>query len=124
MMPPYGLVPTQVDPRWVDGLKRQKQVNEALCSALRDYLCLGIEAQLASLDNPQPAYTPHPEALIYASQERDLQQKKVDLMRQLIDSDGPGAEMVEAVMLPDAEASLERAEQYLSSLQAQMEATK
>jgi hypothetical protein len=122
----YYYTPT-VDPAFLDMLKRQLAVQENLATAIREYLTFDLREQIASAEHPEigkPApFRPTDTMLLQAHGDAERSKKKLVGLQALIDEAGPMSEYLEAVLLPDIEAEVQRHEAYLSQLQLQMEST-
>jgi hypothetical protein len=126
MNPFFGHVPipAKADPRWIEGLKRRKEIYERLSLALCDYLCVDLNEQIDRADNPQPF--PRPpftvENLAEATSQRDLIQGQLDALDKLLDDIPETAGgFIDKTQRPQLETQLKFANDWIEAVQRSLE---
>lgn len=102
-------------PDFSESVKRKIGIVEALCKALRDYLCMDLdeEAQIRSA----AFYKPTPETLVRAQTELEATKQQIEALN---DPDSPMSLMA-GFLRPQLELSLQAQEEYVSRIQKELE---
>ena len=114
-----------IDPEYLAGLRRRKQVIERLCGALQEFLAADLDEAIKRAERPPSMATMafSPEILAEAVGQRDQIQSQIESLDNLADElPEAQADFLVKMQRPMLESQLKQADSWISQIQKHLEA--